>query len=247
MSTDHQDRTWEILARQEPYWAVDTREKFRGQNLTDHTVREFFQTGVDHVDFVFETIRRRLDPHFAPRSALDFDCGVGRLLIPLARRCECVIGVDVSETMLQEAQNNCERQGISNVRLIKSDGSDLATLSPVDLVHSFIVFQHLSPQRGEAIFRRLIPLVKTKGIGVLHFTYMPKHRRSALRRLLARVIRRIKGRFVPVMEMKVYNLNRLVAILQEQGIRRLYVEMTDHDFYGVLLFFQNTSTSEGEA
>ena len=137
--------------------AVDTREKFRGQNLTDDLLREFFQTGVDHVKFIFETIRSRLDPHFAPRSALDFGCGVGRLLIPLARQCNCVVGVDVSETMLREARDNCEHQGISNIRLIKADSSDCATLGPVDLVHSFIVFQHISPRWGEAIFRRLIP------------------------------------------------------------------------------------------
>jgi len=66
MAADHTDRTWEMLARAEPYWAVVTSEQFRRQHLTDATRREFFQTGVDHIDFVFETIRR----HFAPDHSL---------------------------------------------------------------------------------------------------------------------------------------------------------------------------------
>jgi cyclopropane fatty-acyl-phospholipid synthase-like methyltransferase len=148
--------------------------------------------------------------------------------------------------MLREARDNCEHQGISNIRLIKADGSDVATLGPVDLVHSFIVFQHISPRWGEAIFRRLIPLVNPNGIGVVHFTYAAKHRRSVLRRLIGRMCRHIRGLFVPVMEMNVYNLNRLVGILQEYGIRHLHIEMTDHDFYGVILFFQKMRTSEGK-
>jgi 2-polyprenyl-3-methyl-5-hydroxy-6-metoxy-1,4-benzoquinol methylase len=61
--------------------------------------------GVDHIDFVFETIRRHFVPNFKPSSVLDYGCGVGRLLIPLAERCECVVGVDVSDTMLREAQD----------------------------------------------------------------------------------------------------------------------------------------------
>jgi cyclopropane fatty-acyl-phospholipid synthase-like methyltransferase len=194
--------------------------------------------GVDHIDFVFETIRRHFVPNFKPSSVLDYGWGVGRLLIPLAERCECVVGVDVSDTMLREAQDNCHRRGLVNIRLHKLENRDLSAWSPFDLVHSFIVFQHVSPKRGEALFRSLIRLVNANGIGVFHFTYASKHQRSALRRLLGRTVRRVRGRFVPIMEMYAYNINHLFLILQEHGIMRLHIEMTDHNFYGAILFFQ---------
>jgi cyclopropane fatty-acyl-phospholipid synthase-like methyltransferase len=238
MAADHNDRTWEMLARKEPYWAVATWEKFRRQNLTNDTLQEFFQTGVDHIAFVLETIRRHLAPNFKPSSVLDFGCGVGRLLIPLAERCERVVGVDVSDTMLREAQENCHRRGLTNICLLKFENMDLAASRPFDLVHSFIVFQHISPKRGEALFRSLIQLVNTNGIGVFHFTYASKQQRSALRRLLVRAVRRAGGRFVPSMEMYTYHINRLFLILQEHGITRMHIEMTDHNFYGAVLFFQ---------
>src|SRR5262249_39815985 len=152
-------RTWEMLARKEPYWAVATWEKFRRQNLTADTRQEFFQTGVDHIAFVFETIRSHLAPDFKPNSVLDFGCGVGRLLIPLAERCERVVGVDVSDTMLREAQENCHRGGLTNICLLKLQDMDSVASRPFDLVHSFIVFQHISPKRGEGLFRSLIQLV----------------------------------------------------------------------------------------
>ncbi len=247
MAADHNDRTWEMLARKEPYWAVATWEKFRRQHLTDDTRREFFQTGVDHIDFVFATIRRHFAPDFMPRSVLDFGCGVGRLLLPLAERCERVVGVDVSDTMLWEAQNNCHRRGLTNICLLKLENMDLAAWSPFDLVHSFIVFQHVSPKRGEELFRSLIRLVNTNGIGVFHFTYASKHPRSALRRLLERAIRRVRGRFVPIMEMYAYHINSLFRILQEHGITRLHIEMTDHNFYGAILFFQKSCASGSDS
>src|SRR5262249_2835983 len=129
-------------------------------------------------------------------------------------------------------------RGLTNICLAKWENKDLAAWSPFDLVHSFIVFQHVSPKRGEALFRSLIQLVSSNGIGVFHFTYACKNQRPALRRLLSRAARRVRSRFVPLMEMYAYPINRLFLILQEYGITRFHVEMTDHNFYGAILFFQ---------
>ena len=55
-----------------------TSERLREGGLSDDEARRFFETGRHGVDWVFDTIRRRLDPGFAPRAALDFGCSVGR-------------------------------------------------------------------------------------------------------------------------------------------------------------------------
>ena len=70
---------------------------------------------------LWDAIRRWVAPRFAPRSALDFGCGVGRLLVPLARRCPSVVGVDVADSMLAQARARCDAVGVTNVRLLKSD------------------------------------------------------------------------------------------------------------------------------
>jgi len=193
---------------------------------------------VQHVEFLFDTVRRRLDADFAPRSVLDFGCGVGRMLLPLAERCQRAVGVDVSESMLAEAREHCRRRGLSNVHLVRSDGDDLSSLGTFDLVHSFIVFQHVSPARGEATLRELSRVLNPGGVGVLHFAYALKLRPWWLRDVIGALRTRALRLFGPIVEMYPYDLNRVFTTLHEGGIARLHVELTDHDYYGTILFFQ---------
>ncbi|HKJ31811.1 MAG TPA: class I SAM-dependent methyltransferase [Balneolales bacterium] len=101
------------------------------------------------MDDILKKIRKYVDPHFSINRALDFGCGVGRLLIPLSVYSSHVTGVDVSESMLDEARKNCEARQITNVDFIKSD-DDLSLLNrKFNFIHSYIVFQHIPAKRGE--------------------------------------------------------------------------------------------------
>ena len=80
------DGDWRVLAEAEPYWASITHDKYRRENLTEEAIGQFYETGEPYVALILDTIRARLDPDFAPRRALDFGCGVGRVLVPLAER-----------------------------------------------------------------------------------------------------------------------------------------------------------------
>ena len=67
-------------------------------------------------------------------------------------RAERVVGVDVSPSMLAEARRNCDARGARNVELLAADR--LGTLAPeFDLVHSFIVLQHIPPRHRRADLR----------------------------------------------------------------------------------------------
>ncbi|MHB1267524.1 MAG: class I SAM-dependent methyltransferase [Acidithiobacillus ferriphilus] len=77
------------------------------KNFSAEHKREFFASGVAHMEAVFSTVRRRMDAGFTVKRALYFGCGVGRLLIPLARVADEVTGVDVSDAMLEEVRKNC--------------------------------------------------------------------------------------------------------------------------------------------
>jgi len=62
------------------------------------------------------------------------------MVIPLAGISESVVGVDVSESMLNEAKRNCESLSIKNVSFVKGDDNLSALNCKFDFIHSYIVF-----------------------------------------------------------------------------------------------------------
>ncbi len=245
------DDDWRRLGELDPYWAVDTHDRFRRENLDDARRAEFFDRGRHHLDAVLDLARKHLDPSFRPTRALDFGCGVGRVIVPLARLADHVTGVDVSEPMLREAAANCEREGLSNVDLVRGDDTLAAVRGSFDLVHSFIVFQHIPPARGEALLARLLEVLAPGGVGALHFTYAKdtspaRHRGrriigalglgGPLRALREAFVRREGAR---LMQMNEHDLGTIGASLQRAGARSLHVELSDHaHFFGAMILFR---------
>jgi SAM-dependent methyltransferase len=168
MSTD---QAWERWGTEDAYFGVLTNPMFRRAAMTPEAHAEFFRSGENHVSQVLETCRLHLDPAFVPRRVLDFGCGVGRLLIGFAQAAQHVVGVDVSASMLVEAQRNCTALGANNVVLLPSDDTLSAVEGSFDLVHSCIVLQHIEIERGRLLFKLLVERVQPGGIGALHVTF----------------------------------------------------------------------------
>ena len=255
---DNSDKAWERLAALDPYHAVLTSEAFRRENLTQLALMRFFESGERHVDWIFQNIRKRIDPEFLPRSALDFGCGVGRILIPFARNCERVVGVDVSQKMIQEARNHLSARSITNVELVQSDDGLRRVEGTFDLVHSFVVLQHIPVSRGERIFGRLVEKLNDKGVGAIHLTF---RNRAPLAARLSRAIKKnvplargvvnlIRGRTFghPMMQMNDYSLNRIMSLLAGAGATDAFTEFTDHDGHlGVMIYFQRCAASRSSS
>jgi SAM-dependent methyltransferase len=259
MSTDE---TWEYFGKNDPYYGVVSLPEFAAERLTDEGRQRFFETGQKYVELVLSVVRDRLDSKFQPTRALDFGCGVGRLLIPLAKLCTSAVGVDVSSPMLDEARTNCAQAGLSNVELVKGDDKLSALNGTFDFINSFIVFQHIPPARGERIFRNLLSHLRDGGIGAVQFSYGFGSSTPRGRKLLVKAYRKVpmlwsvrnvaKGRPLsePMMQMNEYDLNRLLRILQESGCHLVHVRFTEtglfgHGFYGVILFFKKTALDLG--
>jgi SAM-dependent methyltransferase len=247
MSTDS---AWEEWGSRDPYFGVITHPKFRRSQMTPEALREFFDSGRQHVTYVMQFIREDIDPTFAPATVLDFGCGVGRTLLPFAALAQQAVGLDVSPSMLQEAARNCDDQKLTNVRLISSDDSLSSLTGSYDLIHSFIVFQHIPPERGCIIFSKLLEHLAPNGIGAVHFTYsktqfaatngIPPHAAPSPITPSPPASPNVD----PEMQMNPYNLNELLFLVQRAGIRRMRLEYTDHGGeLGVFLFFQRTSES----
>jgi SAM-dependent methyltransferase len=84
-----------------------------------------------------------LDPSAA---VLEIGCGVGRLLVPLARRVAVAHGVDISPVMIGKSKEYAA--DAPNVKTALTDGTfSRIPDASLDFVFSFIVFQHI-PDRA---------------------------------------------------------------------------------------------------
>lgn len=243
------DRDWKKFGEQEPYFGVLSHSDFLKSNLSEESLSTFFASGRRHVDHVMATIRDSLVPTFAPTRVLDYGCGVGRLVIPFAASSHSVVGIDVSPEMLNEARANCGKFGVTSVRLLHVDEMESLEPASFDLVHSFIVFQHIPVARGERILRKLIALLADDGVGAVHFTFhdrRPPLRRgiSALRRRVGLVngavnLMRRRPFSAPTMQMNNYFMDRIFDILVDAHCSRVLVEFSAHGPHlGAMIYFQ---------
>ena len=232
------DREWEKFGKTNPYFGVLSTDKFLSKNLDEAGLAQFFATGESHVESLVALMGRVFDRPPAFGRALDFGCGVGRIVIPLARRWNKVTGVDISPSMLGECRKNCAALDLANVEFHDSSDGLKGIEGRFDFIHSVIVFQHIPVDRGEKLFRRLLELLAPDGIGALHFTY---HIPGGMLTKFAYALRRrfqpahwalnlLAGRspFEPYMQMNAYSLEKLYNMAQDAGASAVHAELSDH-------------------
>lgn len=146
-------------------------------------------------------------------------------------------------------KKNCQERCITNVKFIKNLNDDLSCLNEkYDLIHSFIVFQHIPVSRGERIFKNLLSYLEDGGVCVVHFTYLHSNQlKNFIKKiqryipLLGNISNLIKGRgfFYPQMQMNSYDVNRLLFIVQKLDVSRCFIEFTNHGgALGVVIYFK---------
>ena len=220
-STDVQ---WEKWGSQNPYRGVlgiDT------QSLDDDAKTRFFESGREHIRHMLGLIEAHFGAPCPAESALDFGCGVGRLLIPMAGYFSRVVGVDVSSSMLAVARENTAK--LQNVELIR--GLDAVSGSAgFDLVHSYIVMQHIRPVQGMKILERLISHVRPNGFLAVHLTIgdlRPWRRRLNAVRYRIRPVHWLYNLASrrpinePVAEMNRYDTAKVFDLLRRSGLDRV--------------------------
>ena len=243
------DDVWEFYGETDPYFGVATVNRFKGENLDEASRGDFFRSGEIHIGRIWDEIESVFISDFRPKRAMDFGCGVGRLVVPMAARCAEMVGVDISDKMLVEARKNCDDRRIDNASFALSDEALSEVAGDFDLIHSFIVFQHINPKKGEKIFRRMTELLVENGVGVVHFSI--NHRAASAERFRFRLYRdhpifyRLRmllksGDQPQLIPMYEYDLNRLFLILQENGCHKCAVRFSYHGFDGVVILFQKT-------
>jgi SAM-dependent methyltransferase len=186
---------------------------------------------------------------FSPRRALDFGCGVGRLMAPLGLRAESIVGVDISPAMLDLARARCAEVAVRDASFVLSDETLSRVEGQFDFVHSFIVFQHVPPRLGYRLLDAILARLEPGGAAALHFTYARRapwvrklvhrlRRGSQLVNMAVNVMQGVPLRF-PMMPMYEYDRARLLATVHRIGAREVLQHETDHGGHlGVLLVFR---------
>jgi SAM-dependent methyltransferase len=236
------DKHWVRLGREDPYLStVRTLDPYKLEPDLPPGADRYFVSGERYVSDLFATMARHLDAGFAPQVAVDFGCSVGRVALPLARRCPSVIGLDVSKDALAEAARNAARFAVSNVSWLLSDDQLSQIPSGMDLFHSYNVLQHLSVPRGLRIIRRALALLAPGGVLAVHVPYAD--RASLLRRAtnwaqarvpaVHRLANVLRGRphDYPHMLMNAYDLTTLLSILREYRCEDAHFKFVDQRRY----------------
>jgi 2-polyprenyl-3-methyl-5-hydroxy-6-metoxy-1,4-benzoquinol methylase len=249
----HKD-IWEDYAVNDAYFAVSTFDKFRSKNIDEKAKAEFFDSGRVHVDEIWSELENAFDTKIYPKRAIDYGCGVGRILLPMAERCEKVTGVDISPSMMAETMRNAEAKGLQNVQVQSADEFMMTDSDTYDFLHSYIVLQHIDPSIGYAIIRKLVERLAPEGFGMLHVTF--KDPASSFQRFrfkiyrdvpgvhrMMNLVRGIKERLMPMYE---YDRAKIMQILDENGCEVNKIAKTDHGFLGGMIFFRKGADSSYE-
>jgi len=247
------DNDWEKWGYHNPYYGVLSADQFRHDNLTEQSRSDFFRSGEIHVQMIFDTIRLAFDTDLSPEMTLDFGCGVGRLVIPFALKSKHVVGIDISPSMLAEAKRNCSRY--ENCSFVLSDDNLSKVDGKFDLVHSYIVLQHISQKRGLHIIEELLKRVCPGGFAVIHFIYRcnaPTILRGLVRLRYAlppvnyaRNLYRRQPVFDPPMQLHVYDLPKILHSMNRLGFTHIHqiLDSMDNDQFDSTIMFAHRNVT----
>jgi predicted O-methyltransferase YrrM len=247
------DRDWNELAKRDPYYAVLSHPRFSHADRDPERLKEFFESGDQWIEEVVKVIKSRLRSDFAPDVAVDFGCGVGRLMLPMARHCRQVVGIDVSEPMREIAAKNLKARNVREFKIFHSV-EDLARSGvQADWINSFIVFQHIPPVKGMQILDVLLACLRHGGFVSLHLTFAKdrrmlewstrhvEHYRSAERTF--EVLTEQNAQDHAVQSMYDHDLNHAMVLCVKHDIHEVWLSHVDHGGqHGVMLYGMKGST-----
>jgi SAM-dependent methyltransferase len=128
-------RFWDARADEDAFFFVDNRLDYRNPDLD-----RFWRGGEADLDKLLDALGVALA---GSDSVVEIGCGVGRLTRVLAARAADVRALDVSQRMLDLAQQH--NGGLANVTWLLGDGASLAGIdtASADACVSHVVFQHV--------------------------------------------------------------------------------------------------------
>jgi SAM-dependent methyltransferase len=237
---------WESLAEHDALHAILTDTTKVGGRWN---IAEFMATGNAEIEML---MRHLAGLGYVPNRdgvALDFGCGVGRLTQALGRYFDTCVGVDISETMVQQAQSLNE---LRHCRYIAT--SDIPLPFPAaafSFIYSNLVLQHI-PRRFAKEYLREFVRVLSPG-GMLVFGVQDSFAMLDLASLLTRIrhVLHLRSRIEVVLrigsgDMQMHCLPERVVRETLGTTKVLDVQFTNtaaKDFNGKLVYLQRAPKS----
>lgn len=163
---------WDAAARENPLWFINSALDF------DHPDEAaFWASGEDALARSLAMFDLQVGPG---QRVLEIGCGIGRLTRAIARRGAFVIGLDVSAEMVAQAERVLADVS-DRVRLVVGNGRDLAPCADqdVDLVYSFVTFQHIpDPDVTAGYLREMGRVLRPGGRALFQLSDDPRLHRS---------------------------------------------------------------------
>jgi ubiquinone/menaquinone biosynthesis C-methylase UbiE len=237
MAKDKYEKQWENLGNEDPYWAVLTREGNEGGRWDKD---EFFLSGERKIAEVFKNLNQ-LNANPAIGAAMDFGCGVGRISRALSSRFEKVVGLDISASMLSEAQQS--NQDFKNIQFLQNSPTNLACLGEktFDLITSFIVLQHMPSKRQCAFIEEFAGSLSSGGI--LVFQTPSRRFLTSIRSIVSSILPRW---LLDIYRGQKYGDNRTMEmhVLPKKKVKRL---MRKHNLEMLAALRDNAAGTEFES
>lgn len=154
--------TWTQLGDVDPLWAILSDPAKEGGKWD---VAQFFRSGEIDLGRVLDQLAA-LGIDVTLGTALDFGCGVGRVTQAMSQRFEQTHGVDVAESMIEQA--NRFNRAPERCTYHHNPRPDLGLFSDstFDFVYSMIVLQHMAPELAKGYVREFLRVVKPGGVVV---------------------------------------------------------------------------------
>ena len=159
------------------YW-----ERFAQDSAESYIQTPRNQRSIDRDEFEkrgYECARKILSESQPYRTGSDlvveYGCGVGRLLIPMASEFRSAVGIDVSPTMLEKLRATGREKGCENLSGALSTDPWEENLE-ADLVYSWMVFQHIESTDviNTALCKTRSALKPDSGVAYLQFDVRPR-------------------------------------------------------------------------
>jgi 2-polyprenyl-3-methyl-5-hydroxy-6-metoxy-1,4-benzoquinol methylase len=161
MRLDALRRHWNELGKRDARWAVLTAQE-KAQNRWSR--EEFYETGRQDVTALMSHIEA-LGLSSKRQRALDFGCGLGRLTKWLPLYCADVIGIDIAESMIEQARREAPNP---RCQYLVNTSTNLAILGDqsFDFILTKLVLQHMPPRYIRGYLRELLGRLSPGGVFV---------------------------------------------------------------------------------
>lgn len=164
--------TWNALSKEDAMFYILTNKDKRGGAWNLH---EFLDTGQNQ----WQRFKNLLSHYGLERVysskkgiAVDIGCGMGRVTLAMCKDFEQVIGVDVSEDMIEKANVNMSTLRVKNCEFLVNNGADLFGIpdQSVDFCFSYLTLQHC-PSRKQVLYyiSEFSRVLKVDGVALFQF------------------------------------------------------------------------------